>query len=111
MLLGFLITADVTIPEGGAEGMIVTLGGRFGGYGLYLLHGKPAFDYNFLDLKQTRWEGGVTGVTINYPGSDSQPSRIVFGTEAIDVPVQITLFSAAGRATIVGTGNGRYEVH
>ena len=26
----------MTIPEGGAEGMIATLGGRFGGYGLYL---------------------------------------------------------------------------
>jgi general secretion pathway protein H len=35
----------------------------------------------------------------------------VFGTEAIDVPVRVTLFSAAGSATIVGTGNGRYEVH
>ena len=57
----YTITADVTVPEGGAEGMIVTLGGRFGGYGLYRLHGKPVFDYNFLDLKQTRWEGGVTG--------------------------------------------------
>ncbi len=57
----YTITADITVPEGGAEGMIVTLGGRFGGYGLYLLHGKPVFDYNFLDLKQTRWEGGVTG--------------------------------------------------
>jgi hypothetical protein len=32
----YTITADVTIPEGGAEGMIATLGGRFGGYGLYL---------------------------------------------------------------------------
>ena len=30
------MTADLTIPEGGAEGMIVTMGGRFGGYGLYL---------------------------------------------------------------------------
>ncbi|MFL9897807.1 GspH/FimT family pseudopilin [Paraburkholderia fungorum] len=57
------------------------------------------------------WEGGVTGVTIDYPGSDSHPSRVIFGTEAIDVPVEITLFSAVGRATIVGTGNGRYEVH
>ena len=62
-------------------------------------------------LGPRNWEGGVTGVTISYPGSDSHPHRIVFGTEAIDVPVQITLFSAAGSATIVGTGNGRYEVH
>ena len=32
----YTITAHVTIPSGGAEGMIATLGGRFGGYGLYL---------------------------------------------------------------------------
>jgi hypothetical protein len=49
----------VMIPEGGAEGMIVTLGGRFGGYGLYLLNGKPVFDYNLLNLQQYRWESGV----------------------------------------------------
>ncbi len=57
----YTITAEVTIPEGGAEGMIVTLGGRFGGYGLYLLKGKPVFVYNLLDLEQFRWEGGVGG--------------------------------------------------
>ena len=32
----YTITAEVTIPDGGAEGMIVTMGGRFGGYGLFL---------------------------------------------------------------------------
>ena len=32
----YTITAEVTIPDGGAEGMIATLGGRFGGYGLFL---------------------------------------------------------------------------
>ena len=32
-------------------------GGRFGGYGLYLLKGKPVFTYNFLDLERFRWEG------------------------------------------------------
>jgi len=57
----YTITADVTIPKGGAEGMIVTLGGRFGGYGLYLLKGKPVFDYNLLDLQHYRWEGGPLG--------------------------------------------------
>jgi arylsulfatase len=41
--------------------MIATLGGRFGGYGLYLLKGKPVFVYNLLNLKRYRWEGGVGG--------------------------------------------------
>ena len=35
----YTITAEVKIPEGGAEGMIVTEGGRFGGYGLFLSKG------------------------------------------------------------------------
>jgi arylsulfatase A-like enzyme len=55
----YSITADVTIPKGAAEGMIATMGGRFGGYGLYLLKGKPVFVYNLLDLERFRWEGGV----------------------------------------------------
>jgi len=55
----YTITAEVTIPKGGAEGMIATMGGRFGGYGLYLLKGKPVFVYNMLDLQRYRWEGGV----------------------------------------------------
>jgi arylsulfatase len=38
------------------------LGGRFGGYAMYLLKGKPIFAYNFLDLERFRWEGGIGGV-------------------------------------------------
>ena len=53
----YKITADVEIPEGGAEGMLVTEGGRFGGYGFYVLKGKPVFLWNLLDLKRIRWEG------------------------------------------------------
>ena len=49
--------AEVEIPEGGVDGMIVTQGGRFGGYGFYLLKGKPVFLWNLLDLKRIRWEG------------------------------------------------------
>jgi hypothetical protein len=51
------ITAEVEVAPGGAEGMLVTEGGRFGGYGLYLLKGKPVFLYNFVGLEKTRWEG------------------------------------------------------
>lgn len=55
----YTIAAEITIPAAGAEGMIATMGGRFGGYGLYLLKGKPVFVYNLLNLKRYRWEGGV----------------------------------------------------
>ena len=53
----YTITAEVEVPQGGGEGMLVTLGGRFGGYGLYLLKGKPVFTYNLVDLERLRWEG------------------------------------------------------
>jgi arylsulfatase len=60
----YTITAEVEIPQGGAEGMIVTEGGRFGGYGLFLSKGvagirsgKPVFLYNLLNLKRTIWAG------------------------------------------------------
>lgn len=52
----YKITADITVPQNGAEGVIVTDGGRFGGYGLYLLKGKPVFVWNLLDLERIRWE-------------------------------------------------------
>jgi arylsulfatase A-like enzyme len=53
----YTFKAEVEIPKGGAEGMIVTQGGRFGGYGFYLLKGKPVFLWNLVDLKRVRWEG------------------------------------------------------
>jgi arylsulfatase A-like enzyme len=53
----FSMTAEVEIPTKGAEGMLNTLGGRFGGYGLYLLKGKPVFTYNLLALEKFRWQG------------------------------------------------------
>jgi hypothetical protein len=53
----YTITADIEVPEGGAEGMILTSGGRFAGYGFYLLKGKPVFLWNLIDLKRVKWEG------------------------------------------------------
>jgi len=53
----YTITADIEVPQGGAEGMILTSGGRFAGYGFYLLQGKPVFLWNMLDLNRIKWEG------------------------------------------------------
>jgi arylsulfatase len=53
----YTITADIDVPQGGAEGMLVTGGGRFGGYGFYLLKGRPVFTWNVLALAITQWAG------------------------------------------------------
>lgn len=42
------ITADIDVPAGGAEGVLVSLGGVDGGYSLYVQGGKLRFAYNFL---------------------------------------------------------------
>lgn len=60
----YQIHAEITVPDGGAEGMIATEGGRFGGYGLFLSkgdmgvgRGHVVFLYNLLGLQRTIWEG------------------------------------------------------
>lgn len=52
----YTITAEIEVPKGGGDGMLNTNGGRFGGYGLYLLKGKPVFTYNIVDFVRFRWE-------------------------------------------------------
>lgn len=46
------ITAELVIPAGGANGVILAQGGRFGGWSLYMQDGKPSYTYNFLGLEQ-----------------------------------------------------------
>jgi len=52
------ITADVEVPQGGANGVILAQAGRFGGWSLYLKDGKPIYTYNWLGLKQYTIAGG-----------------------------------------------------
>ncbi|BAC47927.1 bll2662 [Bradyrhizobium diazoefficiens USDA 110] len=49
--------AEIEIPQGGSDGMLITQGGRFAGYGFYVLKNKPVFTWNLVDLKRVRWEG------------------------------------------------------
>jgi len=51
----YTITAEIDVPEDGAEGMILTSGGRFGGYGFHLKDSKPVFLWNLVDLNRVRW--------------------------------------------------------
>jgi len=69
------LKADVEIPEGGADGLLFTQGGRFNGIGLYVHEGKPVFLYNFLGLDRTRIAG---------------PSRLTAGKHNINVKFDYT---------------------
>jgi arylsulfatase A-like enzyme len=72
----FGISGVVDIPEGGAEGLIMTQGGRFSGLGLYLLDGKPVFHYNLAGVERYTVAGKekvspgrhVITVDFNYDG-------------------------------------------
>ena len=64
----FRITADVEIPEGGADGVLATQGGRFGGWSLLVLDGKPMFAYAY-----TNQDGD------KYPKQQKDKTRIAGG--------------------------------
>src|SRR5262249_2141614 len=53
----YRITADIEVPQGGANGMLITPGGRFAGWGFYLRDGKPVFTMNLLGVERPKWEG------------------------------------------------------
>lgn len=53
----YRITAEIEVPQGGANGMLLTQGGRFAGWGFYLREGRPVFTMNLLDAERPKWEG------------------------------------------------------
>ncbi len=92
----YTVTADIDVPEGGAEGMILTSGGRFAGYGFYLFKGKPVWLWNMVDLERIKWEGpdaltpGKHIVEFDFKYDGLGPGTLAFNN-----------FSGVGRA---GTG-------
>ncbi|MGB2628518.1 MAG: arylsulfatase [Candidatus Acidiferrum sp.] len=102
----YTITADVTIPEGGAEGMIATLGGRFGGYGLYL---SRSFNWWFHEkfFRRIGWIVLAVGLLLVWLGQYRKWShgkmRFAYG---------LSLFGLAGVALVfliglAGIGRGK----
>jgi hypothetical protein len=95
----FSVTAEVEVPVGGAEGVIIAQGGRFGGWSLYVKDGRAKFAYNVLGIHefttaadapleagthQVRMEFGYDGgglgkggdVTMYYNGTEVGKGRV-----------------------------------
>jgi arylsulfatase len=107
----FRITAEVEVPEAGAEGVIVTQGGRFGGWALLVLDGKPMFAYAFSNQdgdkypNQKKYKFRITGVDPLAPGKHRLVFDFVYDGGGIGKP---------GNGTLVVDGNkvaeGRIEL-
>ena len=53
----YAVTAEIVVPDGGANGTIVAQGGAFGGWSLYLTGGRPAHCYNLFGLQRFKVHG------------------------------------------------------
>jgi arylsulfatase A-like enzyme len=114
------VSAQIVVPEGGANGVIVAQGGAFGGWSLYLHEGKPAYCYNLFGLHrfkvygqepvaagehQIRMEFGYDGGGLAKGGS---VSLYVDGAKAGEGRVDGTepMIFSADETTDVGTDGG-----
>ncbi|HZM77031.1 MAG TPA: arylsulfatase, partial [Candidatus Limnocylindrales bacterium] len=51
------VTAELDVPEGGANGVIVAQGGAYGGWAVYAKDGRPSYCYNLLGLRRFKVHG------------------------------------------------------
>jgi arylsulfatase len=94
------LTAQITVPDGGAEGVILNLGGAQGGWSLYLKDGAPAFAYNLLGITTTHVHGDAKVA----PGVHQVRMEFAYDGGGIAKGGGITLFTDG-----VKVGEGRVE--
>src|SRR5271163_4143465 len=101
----YTITANVTIPAGGAQGMIATLGGRFGGYGLYL---SRTFNWWFHErlFRRLGWVVFLLGLLLAWFGQlrrSSGGKNFGYGLAVLGLLAVILVFITG----IAGIGRGK----
>ena len=109
------IIAELDIPSGGANGAILSQGGRFGGWSLYMKDGKPVYVYNFLGLSRYTVEApaalpaGAATVVLDFvydgggPGKGGKATLLVNGKPVAEGRVEKTqpnIFSADETADV-----------
>ncbi len=106
------VDASVDIPEGGAQGVIMALGGEAAGWSLFLWNGKPRYHYNFFGLRRYDAEGtevlkaGKHTITLEFtpdapkPGSPANAVLSVDGAEVADVRIDEQIPMRCGTETM-----------
>ncbi|MDO8940340.1 MAG: arylsulfatase [Methylicorpusculum sp.] len=96
------VTAEVEIPQNGANGVILAQGGRFGGWALYMKEGKPAYSYNLAGMQRTTiaaaqpLAAGKASIVLNFaydgggPGKGGMATLTVNGEKAAEGRIERT---------------------
>ena len=113
---GFVLTAQVDVPEGGAEGIVTALGDRHGGWAFYLLDGRPVATFALLDgpVRVAAADPIAPGehlLELRYePGRSARVVIGVDGTDLAEAPLPGLMFfpnlSTAGAGMLVGRDRG-----
>lgn len=90
----FDLTADLTVPESDANGVIVAEGGSMGGYALYLQQGRLVFSYNYVGTE-------ISMIKADQPLSSGQQQLKVVFRKTTDGGAKVTLFAREKR---IGAG-------
>ncbi len=98
----WVIGADITVPKGGAEGVLATIGGNFGGWSLFVMNGKPEFAYAFSNQPQHKYR--VISSKALTPGHHAIRLSFKYDGGGIGKPATATLFIDG-----VQVGQGRIE--
>jgi arylsulfatase len=94
------ITAEVVVPQSGAEGVILALGGSIGGFSLYAKESKPRYCYNFYGLNRYT----VEGFAIIPPGTHQVRMEFAYDGGGIAKGGTVTLYVDGKKA-----GEGRVD--
>ena len=94
------VTAEVTVPDGGADGVIIAQGGAFGGWSVYLKDGRPAYAYNLLGVQHF----DIASATPIPPGSHQVRMEFTYDGGGLGKGGDVALYLDGTK-----TGAGRIE--
>lgn len=117
----YTIAADVEIPGGGAEGVLFTMGSRFGGHAFYIKDNRPRYVYNFVGAEQmiasdAEVPAGRATLSVAFTKESEEPEGTAHGTVALyindqkvgegRIKTQPAYFDLAGKGLSVGLSQG-----
>jgi arylsulfatase A-like enzyme len=94
------VTAQLQVPEGAAEGVIIAQGGEFAGWSLYVKSGRPKYCYNLFGLQRFY----VEGATEIPPGAHQVRMEFVYDGGGLAKGGTVSLYVDGEKA-----GEGRLE--